>query len=244
MEEAFFQAKGLVDGVNLKGGRFLSGIGYLNSQHAHAWDFVDAPLAYQAFLGGQYKQDGLQAKWLAPTDTFVELAAEIGNGGSFPGTARDKNGINAASVSAHVGGDFGTSSSWRAGLSWLHTRAEGREQTELDGSDYSFSGRSNLWIADAIYKWAPGGNGTSTSIKLQGEYFRRTENGTLTQASDSGSYAIGRTIGMVRARRLPVPAELAHRPALRPPVVRHPLDCTGCRTASPAFPPTRPAAPA
>ena len=28
-------------------------IGYLNEQHAHAWDFSDAPLAYKAFFGGQ-----------------------------------------------------------------------------------------------------------------------------------------------------------------------------------------------
>ena len=57
----------------LKGGRFLSSIGYLNSQHAHAWDFVDAPLAYQAFLGGQYANDGLQVKWVAPIEQFVAL---------------------------------------------------------------------------------------------------------------------------------------------------------------------------
>ena len=43
----------LGEGLTLKGGRFYSGVGYLNSQHAHRWDFVDNPLAYQAFLGQQ-----------------------------------------------------------------------------------------------------------------------------------------------------------------------------------------------
>jgi hypothetical protein len=189
VEEAFFQANGLANGANLKGGRFLSSIGYLNNHHAHVWDFVDAPLAYQAFLGGQYKQDGLQAKWLAPTDAFVELGAEAGNGASYPGTDRNKNGANSASVFAHVGGDIGASSSWRTGISYLHTEAENRAQTELDGSDFFFSGRSKLWIADAIYKWAPNGNAKSTNFKLQGEYFRRRENGTLTQTGDTGSYS-------------------------------------------------------
>ena len=28
----------------MKGGRFLSGIGYQNEIHPHAWDFADAPL--------------------------------------------------------------------------------------------------------------------------------------------------------------------------------------------------------
>jgi len=190
VEEAFIQAKGLADGVNLKGGRFLSSIGYMNNQHAHVWDFVDATLAYQAFLGGQYRQDGLQVKWLAPIDQFIELGAEIGNGASFPGTERNKNGANSAAIYAHTGGDIGASSSWRAGVSYLHTTAENRQQTGLepDGSgDFTFSGRSNLWIVDGIYKWAPGGNASSTSFKLQGEYFRRNENGTLSRGTD-GSY--------------------------------------------------------
>ena len=186
VEEAFFQAKGLVNGLNIKGGRFLSSIGYMNDQHSHVWDFVDAPLAYQAFLGGQYKQDGMQAKWLTPTENFVELGAEVGNGASFPGTDRNKNGANSAAVYAHAGGDIGASSSWRAGLSYLHTNAD--QRTQPDGNEYAFSGRSNLWIADAIYKWSPNGNSTHTNFKLQGEYFRRNENGSLSQGDDSGAY--------------------------------------------------------
>ncbi|MGE5027494.1 MAG: hypothetical protein ACM3JK_03385, partial [Betaproteobacteria bacterium] len=75
VEEAFVQSLGLGGGFSLKAGRFYSGIGYLNEQHAHTWDFVDAPLAYQAFFGGQFKDDGVQLKWLAPTDTFIELGA-------------------------------------------------------------------------------------------------------------------------------------------------------------------------
>jgi hypothetical protein len=35
----------------VRAGRFFSGIGYLNEQHAHTWDFVDTPLAYRAMLG-------------------------------------------------------------------------------------------------------------------------------------------------------------------------------------------------
>ncbi len=86
----------LRNGLVPKFGRFFSGIGYLNEQHQHAWDFYDAPLAYQAFLGGQYATDGAQVKWLAPTDQFLEFGAEIGNGDSFPGSARNRNGVGAA----------------------------------------------------------------------------------------------------------------------------------------------------
>jgi hypothetical protein len=73
VEEAFFRTLALPDGFTAKGGRFFSGFGYLNEVHSHAWDFADQPLVYQAFFGGQFKQDGLQVKWLAPTDLFIEL---------------------------------------------------------------------------------------------------------------------------------------------------------------------------
>jgi hypothetical protein len=67
VEEANVQTTALGHGLTLKAGRFFSGIGYLNEQHAHTWDFADAPLAYQAMLGTQYGDDGLQLAWLAPT---------------------------------------------------------------------------------------------------------------------------------------------------------------------------------
>lgn len=184
VEEALFETLGLPNNLNLKGGRFLSSIGYLNSQHAHAWDFIDAPLAYQAFLGGQYKADGLQLRWLAPTDRFIEVGLEAGNGGAFPGSDRNKNGVGAASVFAHVGDDIGDSGSWRAGLSYLRTGAARRAYDDVDrtgtGVTNAFGGTSHLWIADGIFKWSPHGNATQTNVKLQGEYFRRTERGTLT----------------------------------------------------------------
>lgn len=191
VEEAFFDAKGLASGINLKGGRFLSSIGYLNSQHAHAWDFVDAPLVYKAFLGGQYKQDGLQLRWLTPTERFFEVGLEAGNGGGFPGNDRNKNGIGSAAIYAHVGDDIGVSASWRAGLSYVQTGAASRNYDDLDSTGTSvknvFDGKSKIWIIDGIYKWAPHGNATHTSFKLQGEYFRRKERGTLTYDTEAQS---------------------------------------------------------
>lgn len=187
VEEAFVQTRALSNGVNARAGRFLSSIGYLNGQHAHTWDFVDAPLAYQVFFGGQYKTDGLQAKWLAPTDTFFELGAEAGNGRAAPGNDRNKNGSGATAVFAHIGNDIGDSGSWRAGLSYLRTGAAGRG-FEDEGLAGAFSGRSTMWIADAIYKWAPNGNATRQNFKLQGEYLRRTESGTLASGDAVGAF--------------------------------------------------------
>ena len=126
VEEAFFRTTALSRGFTLKGGRFFEGLGYLNEIHAHAWDFIDQPLVYQAFFNGQLTEDGVQLKWLAPTDIFVELGAETGNGDRFPGTRRDRNGPNGGAVFIHVGDDLSDAASWRAGVSWLDRNADSR----------------------------------------------------------------------------------------------------------------------
>jgi hypothetical protein len=184
VEEAYGIVTAAPYGLAPKFGRFLSSIGYLNDQHQHAWDFYDAPLVYQAFLGGQYRNDGLQVKWVAPTETFVELGGEVGSGTSFPGNDRNKNGIGNGSAYVHVGGDIGASNSWRAGVSYLQTAAQNRAYTQTDfadnDADLAFSGRSQVAIADFIWKWAPNGNALERNLKLQGEYFWRREHGDLT----------------------------------------------------------------
>jgi hypothetical protein len=194
VEEAYGLFTALPEGLTPKFGRFFSGLGYLNDQHQHVWDFTDAPLAYQAFFGGQYTNDGLQLKWLAPTDEFLEFGAEIGSGSGFPGTDRNKNGIGDFTVYAHTGGDVDVSNSWRAGLSYLQTRAQDRDynQTDAFGNDarLRFNGDSHVAVADFVWKYAPNGNAQNTNFKLQGEYLWRRENGDLTYDSDG---ALGAT---------------------------------------------------
>ena len=183
VEEAYGLYTAAPYGIAPKFGRFLSSIGYLNDQHQHVWDFYDAPLVYQAFLGGQYQNNGLQVKWIAPTDEFLEFGAEIGSGESFPGNSRNKNGTGNGIVYVHAGGDAGASNSWRAGLSYLQTSAQDREYSQLDfaGNDaqLAFTGRSKLTIADFVWKWAPNGNAQDRNFKVQGEYFWRREVGDL-----------------------------------------------------------------
>jgi len=183
VEEAYFRTLALPAGLLFKGGRFFSGFGYLNEFHAHAWDFVDQPLVYQAFFGGQRAQDGLQLKWVAPTEFFLELGAETGNGEAFPGTRRGANGLNGSTLFAHAGSDIGESATWRAGVSWVDLRAEERawEDTDALGNDVenAFTGSSRTWIADATFKWTRPGDTLRRSLKLQGEYMHRTEDGEL-----------------------------------------------------------------
>ena len=185
VENAFVQTTALGDGFNLKFGRFFSGLGYLNEVHAHAWDFVDQPLVYAALWENQLGEDGVQFKWLAPTETFVELGAEVGKGRGFPGSDRAKNGSGAGVVFAHIGGDIGIEQSWRAGASLHRTRAVDRKSADvpdLNGNPVTnlFSGDSNTAGLDFVWKYAPNGNIRERYLKVQGEYFRRKESGDLT----------------------------------------------------------------
>lgn len=193
VEEAYIRTTALGNGLSLKAGRFFSGIGYLNQQHAHTWDFVDNPLAYQALLGTQYGDDGLQLSWIAPTDLYIELSAELGRGRGFPGSDTSRNGAGMGALTVHTGGDLGASHSWRAGLSLLRTKASDQSLVAIDAAGSAvlnaFSGNTRVWIADVVWKWAPNGNATVTSFKLQGEYLRSTRSGNLTYDVDNTNSA-------------------------------------------------------
>jgi len=185
VENAFVQTTSLGDGLNLKFGRFFSGLGYLNEQHAHAWDFTDQPLVYAVLWENQLAEDGLQLKWLAPTDMFFEIGGEVGKGRGFPGTERAKNGSGAGVLFAHVGDDIGIEQSWRAGASLHRTRrvaAESVDVPDLNGNAVTnlFSGDSQTVGLDLVWKYAPDGNVRNSYVKLQAEYFRRKESGELT----------------------------------------------------------------
>ena len=209
VEEAWFQTLALGQGLTVKGGRFRSGIGYQNEQHPHAWDFATNNLMYEALFGEGYGNDGLQLRWVAPTDLFTELGAEIGRGATFPGTDRNRNGVGSYALYGHVGGDVGDSHSWRGGVSYLSTRAAERSGTLADfaGTDVNtaFTGDSKTWLADFVWKWAPRGNSTIRNFKFAAEAFRREESGSLDcvngmcgagslgayQATQYGGYAQG-----------------------------------------------------
>jgi hypothetical protein len=190
VEEAYIQTKDLPYGLSIKAGRFLSGIGYLNERHAHDWSFSDASLPYRAFLNSQYGDDGLQVRWLAPTDQFLEFGAEIFRGDAYPAANAPHGGQGTVTAFVHTGGDINESSSYLAALSYLHSRAENR-----DTEGHLFTGDDDLGIASLVYKWAPGGNPTVNNLTLSSELFYGREEGFYDAAGFSqdrfGWYAQG-----------------------------------------------------
>ncbi|MCM2289733.1 MAG: TonB-dependent receptor [Sulfuritalea sp.] len=199
LEEAYFQTLGLGAGFTLKGGRFLSGIGYNNERHPHTWDFADAPLAYTAFFGNKLTAEGLQLKWLAPTETYLEFGLEAGRDDGFPGSGKNKSGSALGAAFARTGGDVGIAHNWRAGLSYVATDPNARAYDGVDaaglGTSVGFTGRSRTVGADFVWKWAPNGNPAERNFKLQAEYFRRVESGSLSCAERDASGACGGAAG-------------------------------------------------
>lgn len=187
IEEAFFETLGLGQGFTIRGGRFFSGLGYLNLQHKHAWDFNDAPLVYAGLFGNKYLDDGVRVSWVAPTDLYIELGTELFSGSRFPASG-EHSGAGSKVAFVNLGGDIGDSHSWLAGLSYFEADVDNRESgshahghDEEDATETpSFTGDNEIVGLSLVYKWAPNGNYTNRNFKLQGEYFQSDEDGLLT----------------------------------------------------------------
>lgn len=176
IEEAYVDANALPGGLTLRMGRFFSNIGYLNSHHAHTDKFFDRPLPYQAFVGNQYGDDGVQLRWVAPTDLYLEIGGELFRGENPPSGGAANSGAGVRTLFAHAGGDINDEQAWLAGLSLLDSSSNGSE----DG----FTGDSRLYIADATWKWAPGGNFKDGGLTLRGEYFLDDRDGEFIDPAD------------------------------------------------------------
>jgi hypothetical protein len=184
LEEAFLDTLSLPANTTLRFGRFYSAVGYLNDKHSHTWDFADQALPYGVFLDSQYGDDGLQLRWLAPTDMFVELGAEVFRGSSYPAAGDAHNGRGTRSLFAKAGGDVGISNSWSGGLSWLDADARNSQPGEND--PLAFDGTTQIYIADFVWKWAPNGNIRDRNLIFQTEYLWRNQNGDyLLPAADA-----------------------------------------------------------
>lgn len=176
IEDAWIETLALPAGLSLRMGRFPSNIGYLNIKHSHAWDFSDQPLVYKTFLGGRFIDDGLQLRWLAPTDRYLEFGGEVLRGDRYPAGGAGNSGFGSYTLFAKTGGDIGFSHSWQAGLSYLQADAEERASGDED-NPLLFTGESQTIIADFVWKWAPNGNNKQRNFVLQGEYMWRNEAG-------------------------------------------------------------------
>jgi len=137
-------------------------------------------------MGTQYADDGMQLRWLAPTDQFIEVGGELMRGDGYPAGGAVNDGTGAWTLFAHTGGDVGTGSSWRAGLSWLAAQSVNRESGDTSSPD-KFTGDTKVAGVDFVWRWAPNRNSSRRNLKIQAEWLQRHEVGSYTNISSYGT---------------------------------------------------------
>jgi hypothetical protein len=175
LEEAYFVTTSLPAGLQVKGGKFKSGFGRFNAFHPHAWDFVDAPLNYNFFLGEEgLIEKGVQMTYLPDLPFYLVLGAEALQGDNTilfgPEAA---SGPHAFTGFAKSSVDFLQNHTLLFGGSVV----TGKTKTDSFKEDTEFSGDSTLYGLELTYKWKPS---RSNSLTVQSEYLYRPQKGELT----------------------------------------------------------------
>jgi len=68
-----------LNGLGVRGGRYLNAFGFQNQSHIHSWDFVDMPLVYGRLLGEHgLRTDGASALFEIPSRWGASLALSFG----------------------------------------------------------------------------------------------------------------------------------------------------------------------
>jgi hypothetical protein len=201
-EEVYFQTRNLPGGLQVKGGKFLSGIGYANRQHPHQWEFVDQNLAYELVFGGHGLNDvGLQATWLPPTPFYLQLGGEVLQGTNekfsnyvgpeeYPGITEDaepritahKPGPRLFTGFAKIAPNLGYAHALQLGGSVGYSQAH-QEIHDHDGNGIPegvLDGTGSFWGADLVYKFDSSREYGAGDLTLQAEYiFRKRDLNTL-----------------------------------------------------------------
>jgi len=183
-EEAFVQTRKFIPGLQVKFGKFNSGVGYLNRQHPHQWDFVDQALPYELLFGGSINEVGVQVNWLPslPVYTLVGFEALQGENEGIaqhlgPETAPfflDRAGPRLFTGFVKVSPDIGYSGGLQFGASLGHSRLH-QEQHEEDAGTEALEGTTTFFGLDAVYRYDSGKQWGVGDVTLQGEYFRRSK---------------------------------------------------------------------
>ena len=180
IEEAYFYTKCLPAHLRLKAGKFKSNFSVHNEMHPHDWNFADAPLIYQGFMG----RDGVMEKgaqltfrpeWRLSPLFGVELLQgqnsilfnQNSSGGPHAFTAYMKGTYNFSETSGMYFGPYLVS---------------GRTETDSVAQGTLFKGDSTIYGFETHYKWEPS---KDRSFTLQGEYMWRKQSGDLANFVDN-----------------------------------------------------------
>ena len=182
IEEAYGVTRNLPAGLQLKIGKFFSGIGYHNSQHSHDWSFADMALPYQLIFGDHgLNEKGIQLTWIPATDNYTVFGVEALQGenegmSNYEGRRGYDIGVGASNQAgprlftafAKYAPDLGHDHALQIGLfggqSGLHQNLHGSRGEE---------GKTSFVGTDWVYKYDGGGHLGHRNLTLQAEYIYR-----------------------------------------------------------------------
>ncbi len=163
VEEAYFTNTTMADGLRLRGGKFLSDFGRLNKQHPHFWDFNEAPLVYEGFLGYDHLNEvGVQLQYTLPLDEYVMIGLELLQGdnaktfGNDTITLQDDN-----NVSTEIKGADAPSMA----VGYLKTSFDIGDMTVMPGVSYVY-GKSRLYHDHGGHEVAFDGSSELYNVEL------------------------------------------------------------------------------
>jgi hypothetical protein len=185
LEEAYVSTRSLPAGLQVKLGRFLSDIGYINKQHPHSWYFFDRPLMNELLFGDHgLQENGVQLSWMPRTPFYTRFGIELLQGetsgvanyiGEVDDIAGEERGFGEEpgprlyTSFVKVAPDLGFNHALQIGLFYGRSttfQMEDEHSTRFEDWD----GSVRFWGTDWVYKYDRGGQYGRGSFLLQGEY--------------------------------------------------------------------------
>jgi len=161
LEEMFFLTTSLPANLQVKAGQFFTEFGRQNSQHPHAWSFVDQPLVLNRMFGPDgLRSQGVRVSWLPPLPWYTEAMVSVMN--SAGGTAFSFRSDESSEI--HGGRPVARAVERPNDLLMVSRLASSVDltptQTLLFGASAAFgpnnsgaNGRSRIYGADLYWKW-------------------------------------------------------------------------------------------
>ena len=157
--ELYGTSRAMPYGLRLKGGKFKSEFGRINSKHQHAWDFSSIPLVFESFFGQEGLNDeGVQLQWIAPTDLYLMAGIEAMQG-SNEYSFGDTDGINQMVAYLKTAVDLTDMTTLLGGVTYMQGK-DGFGDTKIYGADLtirtSLDSYSSLkWQNELLYRKKP-----------------------------------------------------------------------------------------
>ncbi len=196
LEELWLKGTHAASGLSIKGGKFLSDIGWQNRLHPHAWDFVDQALPYQMLFAGGLSGNGAQVNWSLPAQGFgLTLGTEALTSGNEAvaatlGPVSDYHTTSGKTVSIPFKEKGAWPSIWTGfakasipiadqhqffvGASYVHGRLHQELHTYHPGindADHALQGDTDTFGASLAYHYQAHGQEGAGDLRVEAEYF-------------------------------------------------------------------------